>query len=128
MNRLITRKAPDQLKTPWLSGSATRWQLIEPYHFEGITVPAGYVFNGSSVPRLLWWLYPPSYAPAWEASCVHDYCYSHHYPHITKKEADRLLRRMMKAAGASWVSRQLFYRAVRLNVRGGGWPHSKTSA
>jgi len=121
VNRLITRKAPDHLKTPWLSGSATRWQLIEPFHCEGITVPAGYVFNGSSVPRLLWWLYPPSYAPAWEASCIHDYCYSHHHPWITKKSADELLVRIMKDHGAPEWSCRLFYAAVRVNVNGGNW-------
>lgn len=87
----------------------------------GITVPKGYIFDGSSVPRFLWWLYPPSYTPAWEASCVHDYCYSHYYDRISKKEADRLLYEIMKDNGASWIARQLFYRAVRLNVNGGRW-------
>jgi len=120
-SRLITRKALDDAHAPWLSGPGTKWELTEPFEHAGIKIPAGYIFNGSSVPRFLWWLYPPSYSPAWEASCIHDYCYSHHYPHITKLEADRLLYRMMKEAGASWISRQIFYRAVRLNASGGGW-------
>jgi len=122
VNALITRKAPEDAVTPWLSGAATRWQLLQPFTLHGITVPSGYIFNGSSVPRLLWWLYPPSYAPAWEASCIHDYCYSHHYPQITKHDADKLLARIMAERGASKLTCSLFYWAVRSNTNGGGWP------
>ena len=29
---------------------------------------AGYVFDGASVPQLFWFLFPPSYTEAWEAT------------------------------------------------------------
>ena len=35
-------------------------------------VPAGFTFNGNSVPWCLWWLCPPEHSNALAASCVHD--------------------------------------------------------
>lgn len=119
--RLRISKAKPGVKRPWLSSYSTHWEVLEDYTAHGITVPVGYVFDGSSVPRWFWWLYPPTYAPAWEASCVHDYCYSHYYLHIDKKSADKLLIRIMEEHGASKLSCKLFYLAVRANRNGGNW-------
>lgn len=44
------------------------------------TVPAGFVFNGNSVPWFLWWLCPPEHSDALAASCVHDMLCTAPYP------------------------------------------------
>ena len=39
-----------------------------------ITIPEGFTFDGSSVPRFLWWLFP-SYGDFFFAALLHDYLY-----------------------------------------------------
>lgn len=38
-----------------------------------VTIPAGYMSDGASVPRLLWWLLPPWGDRATFAALLHDY-------------------------------------------------------
>ncbi len=122
-HRLLTVRAPRDTPTPWLTGRATRWMVaaLWPLYINGKReeVPAGYVFNGSSIPWPLWWLFPPSYAPAWEAACWHDHCYSHLYHRISKREADAAFRQIMLDQGAApWVA-NVFHAAVSRFGRGG---------
>jgi hypothetical protein len=42
---------------------------------EIIKIPKGFIFNGSSSPRFLWWLFP-SYGDFFFAAIIHDYLYS----------------------------------------------------
>jgi hypothetical protein len=44
------------------------WQIDEPFFH----VPAGYITNGASVPRLLWVIVDPA-TEAFEAALIHDY-------------------------------------------------------
>jgi hypothetical protein len=39
-----------------------------------IKIPKGFIFNGSSSPRCLWWLFP-SYGDFFFAAIIHDYLY-----------------------------------------------------
>ena len=43
-----------------------------------ITIPSGFVFDGSSVPRFLWWVFP-SYGDFFFAAMIHDWCYMTDY-------------------------------------------------
>jgi hypothetical protein len=52
-----------------------------------ITIPKGFVFNGSSSPRFLWWIFP-SYGNFFFAALVHDYLYDIRYK-FDKKYADK---------------------------------------
>ena len=122
--RLATCLAPRGAKTPWLSGRATRWQVAArwPLYINGKPeeVPEGYIFNGSSIPWLLWWIFPPTYAPAWEAAAWHDCCYSHLYRRISKREADAAFRAIMLSQGASpWVAAVFHWAVSRFGQ--GGW-------
>ena len=51
------------------------WRLLEPLTYQGsrdtFTVPAGYVTNFASVPRLLWW-FIPRYGRYTKATVLHD--------------------------------------------------------
>jgi hypothetical protein len=86
-----------------------------------ITVPKGYVTDGSSIPRIFHRLYHPFVTEAIWASCVHDYMYSHLYTRFSKDFADELFKEMIKKDGGSVIMQQAFYRSVRLNRCGGGW-------
>lgn len=133
LSELVTKKAPRSTKTPWLSGRGPRRELV--YDFVLVIddvlwcVPAGYVFDGSSIPWFLWWLFPPGYDPAWEAAAFHDRCYSHWYEDhinagefregVTKQFADDAFHAIMRYSGAKpWIARA-FHRSVSWFGRGG---------
>ena len=51
-----------------------RFELIQPFARLGITVPAGFIFDGASIPRVLWFAFAPfEYLIS---SVLHDYGYS----------------------------------------------------
>jgi hypothetical protein len=88
-----------------------------------IRVPEGYVTDGASIPRVFHRIYHPFITEARWASGVHDYIYSHLYHEYPKSFADDLLKFMIERDGGSWVMRNSFYTAVRINIHGGGWKH-----
>lgn len=90
-------------------------------HVENITVPKGYVSDGSSVPPMFHWVWHPFTTEAYWGAVVHDYIYSHLYKQYTKGFADEILRKMIKTDGGGVWMQICFYRAVRLNYNGGGW-------
>jgi hypothetical protein len=109
------------------------WRLEADYSYQDgahrITVPAGFRFDLSSVPRALWWLIAP-FELSISAPLVHDFMYQHDgrlpagavEPPRTysRREADDLFRRMMKEEGVAAWRRVLAYAGVRL-VGGRGW-------
>lgn len=86
-----------------------------------ITVPKGFASDGASIPRVFHRLYHPFTTEARWASAVHDYIYAVLFYKYSKEFADVLLREMIKKDGGGWFMCDAFYRAVRLNVCGGGW-------
>lgn len=104
-----------------------RWRLEEDYAYQDggrvITVPAGYEFDLSSVPRALWWLIAP-FELSITAPLLHDFLYGYGGnppagsvvpPHVyTRKEADDLFRTVMEQEGVPAWRRTLAYGAVRL--------------
>lgn len=91
-------------------------------------VPAGYVTDFASVPRLLWWFTPKS-GPWNKAAIVHDWLITNGLLgeiDITSARVDREFRDALKACDVSWVRRWLMWDGVRwaavLNgVRRPGW-------
>ena len=100
-----------------------------------ITVPAGFIFDGASVPRIAWTISgirPDGLIRA--AALIHDWIYhydgllpegSHQYldeDNIWKniygrwkrKDADRIFARIMREAGMSKFKRRAAYLAVRM--------------
>lgn len=86
-----------------------------------ICVPEGYVSDGASIPRFFHRLFHPFETESFWAAIVHDYLYSHLYFKFPKEFADEVLKEMILRDGGSWFMANAFYRAVRLNVSGGGW-------
>ncbi len=102
------------------------WRLLEPLRYEVghlgsgqvVEVPAGFVTDGASVPRVLWgWL------PAWgrwsRAATLHDYGYGLIHegaPHplmVTRQEADRVFYEAMLVSGVNRPTALVMWLAVR---------------
>ena len=108
---------------PWLSSKAPRWEVVRDFKVEldGTlhTVPEGYVFDGSSIPRFLWAIYPPSYSPAFQGACLHDRGLSHWFRDYPQDYWDQALRAMILHDGGSRLTAWVFYKSVGLLPRGG---------
>lgn len=98
------------------------WQLTAPLRFEWhdgtrhkhLIVPAGYITDFLSLPlasRILW----RKDGAGKYASVLHDYAYSSLGMDWSRKDADRLFRRALKAdpEHPPKIRQWLFYRAVR---------------
>lgn len=121
-HRLLTTRPPTDAPAPWAKRT-TRWMVASDWvviadgkRFE---IPAGFIYDGSSIPRFLWWLFPPGYASAWEAACFHDWCYAFDHKRISKADADEAFRDIMLKQGAKpWIAK-MFHVAVSCFGRGG---------
>lgn len=105
---------PLVLEDGGMRGGSRLWKLVKPYRFGAIEVPAGFITDGASVPRLFWSLFSPT-GSYLGAAVVHDWLYKAKV--TTRKEADSIFLAAMKAAGVGFVTRSLVYSAVRA----GGW-------
>lgn len=106
-----------------------RWRVEEPLAYRAwcgrvFLVPAGVVTDGASVPRPLWWLYPPFGGEYDRAAIIHDYLYQHAEVfegdddgHIGRGEVDGCFLEMMGVDEFRRTGR----RVVHAGVRSGGW-------
>jgi hypothetical protein len=104
-----------------------QWRLEADFWFPDagrvITVPKGFLFDLSSVPRALWWLIAP-FDLSVVAPLVHDFLYRYggkppagsiEPPHVyTRAEVDAVFRRIMEAENVAAWRRALGYLAVRV--------------
>lgn len=84
-----------------------------------IRVPAGFVTDFASTPRVLWALIPPTGRYS-KASVLHDDAYQHPEmiaPPMTRRQADRLLLEGMDALATGRLTRW----CVLIGIRLGGW-------
>ncbi|EJO2706043.1 DUF1353 domain-containing protein [Salmonella enterica] len=98
------------------------WRVHEPFAFylsddenDVIEVPAGFVTDLASVPRIFWVLLPPDGKYA-KAAIIHDYLYDNALR--TKKEADKIFLDGMTVLGVPKWKRIIMYWAVRMFGRG----------
>ncbi|EDJ6834378.1 phage tail protein [Salmonella enterica] len=99
-----------------------RWRVYEPFEFylsddnsDVIEVPAGFVTDLASVPRIFWTILPPDGKYA-KAAIIHDWMYDNALR--TKKEADLIFLDGMTVLGVPKWKRTVMYWAVRLFGRG----------
>lgn len=105
--------------------SDNRFVLLAPLVYSSvllgrdITVPAGFVTDFASVPRL-----PVAYllagGEANEAAVVHDYLYHSH--DVPRPTADAVFEEAMATTGQPWWRRKLMWAGVRLF---GGTPYDE---
>ncbi len=81
---------------------------------DNITVPAGFVTDMGSVPKLFWNIVDP-WGKASKAFLIHDWLYE--TKERSRLVSDAILLEAMEVLGVNWFKRNLIYRAVRL----GGW-------
>ena len=99
-----------------------RWILVEPFSYEIgdkgsgilISVPAGFVTDFASVPRILRWLID-TVGTHGKAAVLHDYLYSRGVP--TRLIADAVFLEAMGVLGVPCLRRWLMFHGVRC----GGW-------
>ncbi|EAA9295481.1 DUF1353 domain-containing protein [Salmonella enterica subsp. enterica] len=98
------------------------WRVYEPFAFylsedncDVIEVPAGFITDLATIPRIFWSLMPPDGKYA-KAAIIHDYLYDNALR--TKREADRIFLDGMTVLGVPRWKRTIMYLAVRLFGRG----------
>ncbi|EEM9454573.1 DUF1353 domain-containing protein [Salmonella enterica] len=98
------------------------WRVHEPFAFylsndnsDVIEVPAGFVTDLATIPRVFWSLMPPDGKYA-KAAIIHDYLYDNALR--TKREADRIFLDGMTVLGVPRWKRMIMYYAVRLFGQG----------
>ncbi len=101
------------------------WRVLTPFSYkiadgEWVTIPAGYLTDGASVPRLFWNIIPP-WGKYGQAAVVHDLLCEYlsiikdGKPHtITRDRADEILNEAMYALGVPDGKRLIIYSAVSL--------------
>jgi hypothetical protein len=94
------------------------WKLVDAFEYhvgslgsgEVIRVPAGFVTDFASVPRVFWRLIPP-WGRYGKATVIHDYCYR--CRPCSRRRADRILLEAMRVLSVAWWKRTAIYLAVR---------------
>jgi hypothetical protein len=87
-----------------------------PFKFNGktqsVTIPAGFSWDGMTVPNMVRVLFHNSDAGALESSCIHDYFYQYHQ--VTRATADDVLKQSLLAYGYPYLKAQAVYISVRI--------------
>lgn len=100
-------------------GDGRTWFLREDFGYDvgcegsgqSIEVPAGFLTDFASVPRLLWWLFP-TWGRYGNAAVIHDFCYWEQT--LSRRRADQVFLEAMKVLGVGWGTRGALYAGVRL--------------
>ncbi|EAM9430675.1 phage tail protein [Salmonella enterica] len=104
------------------------WRVHEPFAFylcdddDVIEVPAGFITDLATIPRIFWILLPPDGKYA-KAAIIHDYLYDNALR--TKKEADKIFLDGMMVLGVPRWKRIIMYYAVRF-FGNGNYKHDKS--
>ncbi|EDQ9400003.1 DUF1353 domain-containing protein [Salmonella enterica] len=98
------------------------WRVYEPFAFylsnderDVTEVPAGFITDLATVPRIFWTVLPPD-GKYVKAAIIHDYLYDNALR--TKFEADRIFLDGMTVLGVPKWKRTVMYWAVRMFGRG----------
>ena len=100
-----------------------KWEILTQFEYhvgsypsdDVIRVPAGFVTDLASVPRMLWSILPPHGEYA-KAAIIHDYLYT--IGLCSKQYADNVFLEAMTVLGVAMWRRKLMYWAVRLFGKG----------
>lgn len=102
----------------WRVASGFRFYVNHADSGEWVNVPAGYLTDGASVPRVFWSMIPP-WGKYGQAAVVHDIVCEYlsitkdGLPHpVTRKECDDLLLQAMAALKVPFVTRHAIHKAV----------------
>lgn len=99
----------------WKLLASFEYHVGTSYSYEVIRVPAGFVTDLTSIPRLFWTILPPNGEYA-KAAILHDYLYENAIG--SKNYADDILFEAMGVLGVAHWRKYIIYYAVRLFGRG----------
>ena len=112
------------LKPGPMRGASRTFALKETLLHRNGQVPSGFVTDGASIPRALWWKFSPT-GGAFPAAIIHDHDYAASTG--TRKDADkRFLSNMKLSGGIGFLARHAFYRAVRI-AAGKTWRRNRAN-
>ena len=104
----------------WPLSGGKKWQLVETFGFwtgqsvgqgEYIEVPAGFVTDFATVPRVFWFVIPP-WGRYGKAAVLHDYLYAQQ--RSSRKRCDRIFKHAMKILSVPRWKVFLIYNSVKL--------------
>ena len=97
-----------------------RYQLNKAVIIEGVKVPALFTWDGESVPGFLWPIIGSPFELRFMVpSMVHDYLYGMgDASGFTRKQADRLFKKLLMANGVDEERADTMYSGVRVGGRG----------
>lgn len=78
------------------------------------TIPKGYCWNGSDIPRMFWRIIGPKSEPQYLiSSCIHDYiCEHHNIIDNDRRLSSMIFRACLLEAGVSKLKAEIMYMAV----------------
>lgn len=91
------------------------WRLLADWRTPYGIMPKGFISDGASIPRPLWWVMHPA-GILFEAAIVHDYYYAHALR--DRHFADKIFERVAEYYGATRTESRLAYIGVRLLGKG----------
>lgn len=100
-------------------GDGRRWELRDDLSYdvgyegspERIAVPAGFITDFASIPRLFWPVIGHPMGRYAQAAVIHDWMYADDYD---RSYADSVFLEAMGVLGVGWVRRHIMWLAVRL--------------
>ncbi len=111
------------------AGGRSKWRVHQAFQYDlgeegsgiSVEVPEGFMTDGASVPRPLWWLLPP-WGRYGQATVVHDkLCTDGLVVHkdgptskLSRKEVDRVFLEAMGVLGVPKWMRHVMYCGVRI--------------
>lgn len=118
-------RSPQRLVDPRTGQLVDLWQTVAPFDVwlpngQHIRIPAGFVFDKASVPRLVWAYLPRDDKHVVIAALVHDYLYvlqKIQGEWIKRSQADQIFFDLCRAGGMRYSKAKTAY----LGVRSGGW-------
>lgn len=100
-----------------MKGSSRCFELTSDFRYLSskgtITVPAGFITDGASIPRIFWSILSP-FGKYFSAAVIHDYLYSVNNTEFNRKESDLIFKEAMFNIGIGWIQRETIFRAVRM--------------
>jgi hypothetical protein len=112
----------DALELEYIDGK--NWKVTADFYYDTdvpcaggnrIKIPAGFITDFASIPKILWNILPPT-AGYGKAAVIHDGLYRT-MGLATRKQADDVLMEAMVVLGVDWLTRQAIYWGVRVGGR-----------
>lgn len=93
-----------------------KWEVMEDWNLGRYAVSEGFVFDGASIPRPLWWFLSPI-GTLLIPGLIHDFAYRYNVDDLDRDEYDEIFRVIIKRVTGTTILPWIAWAAVRL----GGW-------